>query len=147
MNFFRFFPAGKQDRAIYQSRLSEWDTTAMANNRADDRTSIDRLATRAKWRTSSRARSGPTRWRTGPTRIRTSALTNGRRRLNQSGEIWLSRASATRHVAWPRYLCASMRSRSRTHPGERRCPASSDPVIYRSLVDFLVLPAPAESIC
>lgn len=42
--------------------------------------------------------------RTGPTRIRTSSLTNGRWRLNQSGEIWLSSpspASATRHVACP----------------------------------------------
>jgi len=53
---------------------------------------------------------GPTRPERA-TRIRTSSLTNGRWRLNQSGEIWLSRTSATRHVAWLYYLCVSTRSR------------------------------------
>lgn len=107
----------------------------------------------AKWRTSS---AGPTR-RTrpnGPTRIRTSALTNGRWRLNQSGEIWLSRARV-RHVTL-RDLAIYVPPRDRD-PERRgdggagyRLSVSSDPVIPRlaSLVEtFWFADWLAESIC
>lgn len=87
-----------------------------------------------------------------PTRIRTSSLTNGRWRLNQSGEIWLSRASATHHVAWPRYLCASTRSRFwiravRAKRREATHSASSNPVIPLASCRLFSLPLCRESIC
>lgn len=44
-NFFALLHPGWQDRAI-RSHLSKWNPTAMANNRADDRTSIDRHSQR-----------------------------------------------------------------------------------------------------
>lgn len=124
----------------------------MANNRADDRTSIDRDSQRQRngERSSARlARAGPN----GPTRIRTSALTNGPWRLNQSGEIWLSRASATRHVAWPRYLCASTRSRSWSSPRSRASGRGGAPALrfigsrYIPLASCRLfgLPTPAEN--